>query len=274
MQTVGDKLREERERRGLAIKDIETATNIRSLYLNAIEQGNYSVLPGEAYVKGFIRNYANALGLNGSEYVELYRKSQSPVSSPEASGEAPGRQVIQPQEDTPALAASQPDTDSSALSKRRNKSRNSELVWILALLVVFAGGGAWWYVSAKDHPQPQSPPIQQSNQSEPARQQPAVPPLPAQQAPAQSDPAKTVQKPVIITAKFTSRSWIQVFADDKEIYEGFPKTGETMTWQANRKIAVKAGNAGGVELTHNGRSLGVLGKNGEVVLKEFMASGQ
>jgi len=79
---------------------------------------------------------------------------------------------------------------------------------------------------------------------------------------------------VAITAKFLNRSWIQVTADDKEVYEGIPQSGESMTWQANQKIMMKVGNAGAVEVTHNGQAIGKLGGNGEVVLKTFTASGR
>ena len=230
------------------------------------------MLPGEAYVKGFIRNYANSLGLNGAEYVELYRKSQSPVA------EVPDKADITSAASHNGVAQATADKlrqpDSSVLNKRRSKSRNSEVAFILAALVLIAGGGVWWYVSAKDTPE--QPPTQQSAQSGPVTQQP-VPPSPApapQQTPTQQSQVKPAQKPILIAAKFNSRSWIQVYADEKEVYEGFPKVGETLTWQAERKLSFKAGNAGGVELTQNGRSLGTLGKNGEVIFREFTASVQ
>ena len=61
---MGSTFRAEREKRGLTIKDIERETSIRAKYLEALEQGRYDVLPGEVYVKGFIRNYADFLHLH------------------------------------------------------------------------------------------------------------------------------------------------------------------------------------------------------------------
>ena len=80
-------------------------------------------------------------------------------------------------------------------------------------------------------------------------------------------PVKT--KPVAITAKFTDDCWAQVIADGKEVYEGVLKSGDSRTWEADSTIAVKFGNAGATEITHNGRSIGKLGAPGEVVTRTF-----
>ena len=73
MASIGEELRRERSRRGLTYKDIEQVLHIRSTYLEAIEDGNYSLIPGAVYVKGFIRNYGNFLGLDGERLVRQFR---------------------------------------------------------------------------------------------------------------------------------------------------------------------------------------------------------
>lgn len=84
MVTIGEVLRKERQRQGLTLKDVETGTNIRQVYLQAIEDGQFKLVPGEVYLKGFIRNYGNFLGIEGSElvkrYKELYAEDQIAVS--------------------------------------------------------------------------------------------------------------------------------------------------------------------------------------------------
>lgn len=72
MSTIGEELRHERTRKGLSIKDVEQVTHIRSNYLEALEADNYTAIPGDVYVKGFIRNYANFLNLDGARYMERY----------------------------------------------------------------------------------------------------------------------------------------------------------------------------------------------------------
>ena len=79
MPKVGSKLRETREAKNLTLKDVEQATNIRRKYLEALEAGEYEVLPGEVYVKGFIRNYSECLGLNPEELLALYKNENSPL---------------------------------------------------------------------------------------------------------------------------------------------------------------------------------------------------
>lgn len=73
MVRVGELLRQNREAQGLELTDIETATSIRVKYLQAIEEGDYSVLPGEVFGKGFVRNYAITLGLDGDEFMDLFK---------------------------------------------------------------------------------------------------------------------------------------------------------------------------------------------------------
>ena len=75
---IGDLLRRERERQNLSIKDIEKATSIRALYIDAIEKGEYKTLPGEVYAKGFVRNYANYLELNANEIVNAFNEEMHP----------------------------------------------------------------------------------------------------------------------------------------------------------------------------------------------------
>ncbi len=73
MAKVGEELRRERSRRGLSINDIAQALHIRVEYVEAIEAGNYDLIPGSVYRKGFIRNYANYLNLSGEKVVEQYK---------------------------------------------------------------------------------------------------------------------------------------------------------------------------------------------------------
>jgi cytoskeleton protein RodZ len=69
---IGSSLREARERQGLAFPQIEVATKIRGKYLRALEDEQFEQLPAETYVKGFLRTYAEYLGLDGQLYVDEY----------------------------------------------------------------------------------------------------------------------------------------------------------------------------------------------------------
>jgi hypothetical protein len=69
---LGNSLREARIRQGLEFSEIELATKIRGKYIRALEEEDFSTLPGNTYVRGFLRAYADHLGLDGDLYVDEY----------------------------------------------------------------------------------------------------------------------------------------------------------------------------------------------------------
>jgi hypothetical protein len=69
---IGNSLREARLRHGADFPEIEQATKIRAKYLRALEAEQFDVLPAQTYVKGFLRSYAEYLGLDGQLYVDEY----------------------------------------------------------------------------------------------------------------------------------------------------------------------------------------------------------
>jgi hypothetical protein len=69
---IGNSLREARHRRKIEIAQAEQATKIRGKYLRALEDEQFELLPSETYVKGFLRTYADYLGLDGQLYVDEY----------------------------------------------------------------------------------------------------------------------------------------------------------------------------------------------------------
>jgi cytoskeletal protein RodZ len=66
---IGNSLREARLRQALEFVEVEQATKIRGKYLRALEDEQFDILPGQTYVKGFLRTYAEYLGLDGQLYV-------------------------------------------------------------------------------------------------------------------------------------------------------------------------------------------------------------
>ena len=72
MFEIGSSLREARMRRGLSPEDVQKALRIRDRYLYALEEERWQLLPGDAYVKGFLRMYAEFLGLDGNLYIDEY----------------------------------------------------------------------------------------------------------------------------------------------------------------------------------------------------------
>ena len=72
MFEIGSSLREARTRQGLELSDAEAATKVRGRYLQALEEERFDLLPAQTYVKGFLRSYAEYLGLDGQLYVDEF----------------------------------------------------------------------------------------------------------------------------------------------------------------------------------------------------------
>jgi len=79
MFELGSSLREARLRRDLDFPAAEQATKIRAKYLRALEEESFDSLPAETYVKGFLRAYADYLGLDGQLYVDEYNSRYTPA---------------------------------------------------------------------------------------------------------------------------------------------------------------------------------------------------
>jgi len=73
VQELGDLLREARLEKGLSLEEVENLTKIRKRYLEAIEKGEYKVLPGSFYVRAFVKSYAETVGLDAEQVLRLYR---------------------------------------------------------------------------------------------------------------------------------------------------------------------------------------------------------
>jgi cytoskeleton protein RodZ len=78
MKEIGAKLRAAREAKNITLLEIQEQTKIRLRYLEAIESGNWEVIPGEVYRRGFICNYANAVGLDGEALLHEYSNAKAP----------------------------------------------------------------------------------------------------------------------------------------------------------------------------------------------------
>ena len=97
MFEIGSSLREARTRQELDFPELEQRTKIRGKYLRALEEEQFDVLPAHTYVKGFLRAYADSLGLDGQLYVDEYNsrfvvgEEDSPVYSRRAPRQSPRR---------------------------------------------------------------------------------------------------------------------------------------------------------------------------------------
>ncbi|WHY58268.1 helix-turn-helix domain-containing protein [Peribacillus simplex] len=83
MTELGNRLKEAREAKGLSLDDLQELTKIQKRYLIGIEEGNYSMMPGKFYVRAFIKQYCEAVGLDSDEIFEQYKSEIPSVYSEE-----------------------------------------------------------------------------------------------------------------------------------------------------------------------------------------------
>ncbi|MHA7963099.1 RodZ domain-containing protein [Paenibacillus sp. CAU 1782] len=132
MSDLGALLRKAREERGLSLEDIQELTKIRKRYLEAIESGDYRVLPGTFYVRAFVKNYSEAVGLDPDEVLRLYQH------------EVPAAPVEQNAEPIPAR---KPRRIKAQTSDRLGRFGFNLLMWSFLILIVIL---IWFYVINKD----------------------------------------------------------------------------------------------------------------------------
>jgi len=85
-EDFGSYLKHERELRGVPLDDIAESTKISIRFLRALEESRFEDLPGEVFIKGFIRSYGQAIGSNVDELLAAYHESSSKGQVPEPSG--------------------------------------------------------------------------------------------------------------------------------------------------------------------------------------------
>ena len=299
MGAFGDKLRREREMRGVTLAEMSESTKISKRWLQALEDEQFEILPGGVFNRGFVRSYARFLGINEEQAVADYVA---------ASNEQPPREdkfplEIHEKEDAPPL-----------------NPKRSFLPVALAIvaLVLVVGGWTWW---VKHKPQvsahtPETSKPSVAPQSSVATSQPAGPAVSptAESAPAVTSGADKTKQPsdtdkesapsnqnnfashssveadrntkqtsgeskkdltrsftVFIKAK--ENSWVSIVADGKTRWEGVLDANMERSIKAGKELVVKTGNAGGLEISYNGKPLGALGKEKQVRTLTFNMAG-
>lgn len=271
MKEIGEMLRQTRREKGLSLKDVQSETKIRQKYLEALENGDFELIPGEVYLKGFLRCYANALGLDGMEVVERYKALKVKEARPKEAGEE-----VLVRAPLPALPAD---------PAGRRRRRWAPLVAGLLLMAALVIGGLYVFgirSRVAVEPSPATPTTSSPAPGEPSPDTPAAgspgPVEPsstarsikvdrAETSPYQTDFTVQGVDRIYVLGRFTNRCWVQVTADGKTIFEGTPAVGEELTWEAAGELVIWAGYPPGLDLTllekREGDGRLPLGKAGE-----------
>jgi cytoskeleton protein RodZ len=297
--SFGEKLRREREMRGISLDEIATQTKISARNLRALEEEKFHQLPGGIFNKGFVRAYAKFLGIDEEHMVAEY---------------------IAASQDTETAREQKLKDEFSKAEFRKPKDEDRDIslepksqwgtIAAIVLIAVLAFGGWQVYQKKKaerasrpqpspvvsvpkvEHPtpSPSTTPATQAldNSSTPpgstaspdtGTTAPASNPVTAKpestSGPEQKSPTstETPASPIDLKVKVNSQSWVQIKADGKVLVSDNLPPGTERAVKAHDKVEMVLGNAGGVELTYNGKPVENPAKGQDVRKITFTPSG-
>jgi cytoskeleton protein RodZ len=257
-QHIGEVLREAREARSLTVEDISDELMIRRFYLEAMEQGNFKDLPERVYATGFVRSYAQFVGLDQTEAVEQFKR--------DAYGSRTASYRVELTMPEPVIQTVMP-------------SRTALLSAMAAVVIIGVG---IFFVTRNNAPAPAAIP-----EAPPAADIAEVPPLPtssedtfqgaipapgaeATTAAATTDNAMPeAAAPVVaeqgLFLEALQSSWLEVKdAKGVVLFTNILKQGQKLPIPDQPGITVTTGNAGGLRLVFDGKPQAALGTVNEV----------
>ncbi|PSB27765.1 helix-turn-helix domain-containing protein [Stenomitos frigidus] len=248
LKELGYQLQQFRQKQRISLDVVAKKTLIPVRLLAAIETGNIEQLPEPVYVQGFIRRYADAIGIDGIELANAF-PAQTDLRLPKASW----RGTVQAQ------------------------LRPLHLYLIYMVLVISAVSGLSYLLNRSSTPQMPAAQVPQSPGQPNVANSPAVPlgpqnGLPIAQPSALpsplSLPSQTAtalsQKSVRVGVMMTAQSWVRIVVDGKTEFEGVLPEGTNRAWEANKQLILRAGNAGGIMVSLNDGAAKRLGEPGAV----------
>jgi len=341
--SFGERLRREREMRGIGLDEIATATKISTRNLRALEDEKFSQLPGGIFNKGFVRAYAKFLGIDQDQIVAEYEAASQETES--------AREQKLKQDFVQAEFRKQKKDDDQEISLEPKSQWGTIAAIVLIAAIGYGGYNYYQRRKADKLQQPQAPPVavQHPPQTQPTPVTPPVaqsateaktpattsnaavpsiattpatsttdtkstetakpdakkpdstkatqtPPAdPTKSASQKTDvpaattapksgteqkspttepkPATTAGPPFELKIKVNKQSWVSIKADGKTLVNGTLQPGTEKTFKATEKIDVILGNAGGVEVSYNGKPVENLNTGQDVRKLTFTPSG-
>jgi cytoskeleton protein RodZ len=268
MTSIGEKLRHQRIQKKISLERVSLETKIGVRLLEAIEAGQFEKLPGGVFRRSFVLQYARALQLDPDEIAgELNQLNQF--------DEVPAMPTAE-------VVNGHDQNSGSAFGFHGDLSglRGSTLGSLLAAVGVIMACALiynWWQSpsaakvqTARVQPAAAAPPI-----ATPA-------PVPSAPAPAAPEPSAPVSQPspapadaahVRVGLSADETTWVSISSDGKNVFAQALEPHETKIVEASSKVRLLVGNAGGVEISLNGKPIGPIGPRGQVRIVEFTPAG-
>ena len=274
MQEIGKTLREARERLGLTLGEVERATRIRAHHLVALEAGDLEALPSPVQARGFLKNYAEFLGLDVDaillRYAETLQSRRTRLRPAEAHAPA-----IRP---------------AVRVRLRRPRWLSADLfvagsITLSVMVVLIWGLGRVMSVlrertlaaqseTALLNPSVTSSPTATEVLMElpPSAEVVIVEPL-STPSPTALPPLAVQSSGVDVRLVVERSAWIRVLVDGQESFRGRVTPGQLLEYVGLEVVEVTTGNAAGLHVFYNGQDQGTLGALGEVVIRLWTTEG-
>jgi hypothetical protein len=235
MGTLGQYLRSAREARGIDLHEAAQQTRIGIAYLKALEAEDFSKLPGEVFVRGFLKNYGKYLQLEESQVMRKYGELMAPkaVAAPVAAKEPP-----------PAIAGSEPEQKTPKMPR---STTIETFIWSAGILIALI---LFLFTSLPNR-----------------RHQGAkhvVMPLSSEQTATAQGPAMQIGK-LYLEVVALEDTWLLVRTDSSPQKKALLKKGENLIWSADERFLLSYGSGKSLKLVLNGQELVVNEPGNEVV---------
>jgi cytoskeletal protein RodZ len=238
--SLGSSITQARKSAGLSIEDLSASTNIRTALLKEIESNNFANCGGETYARGHIRNIAMKLGVDPQVFLEAFEDEQLHSNRSMKDLLVENSVMRQPEQD------------------RKVSWKVLATISVSSLFIV----GLAQIIISNTAPVEIPEPIASITATESATPSPkAVEATPTEQA-----TVSTGEGVELVISATRAKSWLFVSdATGRTLFSGQMSRGSSKTFRTDVSLNVKIGNAGGVDLTVNGKKVDSIGVDGEVV---------
>lgn len=248
MDSIGEVLKQERERRGLSLQEAHEATKITVQSLTALEGDRFESFPNKVYARAFLRDYANFLNLDSAQLLTQYEAKWSPTVEPES------------------------------IAAKKGGTGLRKLAYALLVIVVVGGIGAGVYFSLPSlkrqiHSRPSHHAVERTGVAVLPKAPPVAPPKPEAAAKPEAKPktpAPALADKAVLQVTAILPVWIGVKVDGQTVFQAVLPKGQTKTFEGKKKVFIRAGMAGAVQLKFNGQSQPSLGSFKSPGEKEFV----
>ena len=259
LATVGQKLKSSREAQGLTLIQVYERTKIPINHLQSVESGDTDDLPEPVFIYGFIKRYAECVGLDGQVLADEFRKHVE-----DSSGNGRGRN----KEAVPYYASS----DYVSKSKPRVSTPTYKLWLFNSLIIVGVVGTITWFINMQQNNIANQPDPSLMTLRNATRGLAPVAPQPNQPAPNAGQvqaPQETGQK---LTLSATRHVWVEVkrVSNGESVFTGYLEQGDRRDFEDPQGLIVRAGDGGSLSVDNRGK-IETFGLSGKVTERQFVA---